>query len=215
MNTSNLTSPSSVGEAPCYTPFGIIDLLNPKESDVNVSLIAQALSRIPRFNGLTGDDGSYSVAQHCVVGADAMYEATGDKELAVRFLLHDAHEAFLGDITRPVQKCLGSDFCRQLDSKKSKWDEVIYQKFGLTPPSSFEKTDLIHKMDDLMLAYEFREFFPQYFIEIPDTGVISSPEDKFNIPIVVRIIRRGLSKRWSDKEAKARFIDFPRTLQQF
>lgn len=214
MNTSNSTSPSSAKEALCYTPFGIIDLLNPKESDVNISIIAQALSRIPRFNGLTGDDGSYPVAQHCVIGADAMYEATGDKELAVRFLLHDAHEAFLGDITRPVQKCLGSDFYRQLESKKSKWDEVIYKKFGLTPPSSFEKTDLIHKMDNLMLAYEFREFFPQYFIKIPDTGVISSPEDKFNIPIVARIIRRGLTKRWTDKEAKARFIDFPRILQQ-
>lgn len=207
MNTSTFKSPSGDGEALCYTPFGIIDLSNPKESDVNICFIAQALSRIPRFNGLTGDDGSYSVAQHCVIGADAMYEATGDKELAVRFLLHDAHEAFLSDIPRPVQKCFGSDFSEQLEALKSKWDEVIYHKFGLTPPSPFEKDDPIHVMDDLMLAYEFQRFFPQHLKQWPDNEIIISPIEKFNEPIVADTIRGGLEEAWAEEEAVLLFLD--------
>lgn len=213
MNSSNSTSPLSVNdvlgglpETACFTPFGIIDLLNPKESDVNICFIAQALSRIPRFNGLTGDYGTYSVAQHCVIGADAMYKATGDKELALSFLLHDAHEAFIGDIPRPVQKCFGSDFCSQLESKKSKWDEVIYQTFGLTPPSAYDKDDPIHVMDDLMLAYEFQRFFPQYLSELPDNSIIISPIEKFNKPIVSEMIRLGLKEAWPSVVAMDRFL---------
>ena len=213
MNSSNSTSPLSVNdvlgglpETACFTPFGIIDLSNPKESDVNICFIAQALSRIPRFNGLTGDYGTYSVAQHCVIGADAMYKATGDKELALRFLLHDAHEAFLGDITRPVQKCFGSDFCSQLESKKSKWDEVIYQTFGLTPPSAYDKDDPIHVMDDLMLTYELQRFFPQHLKQWPDNEIIISPEEKFNISIVAEMIRLGLAETCPSEDAGGRFL---------
>ena len=213
MNSSNSTSPLSVNdvlgglpETACFTPFGIIDLLNPKESDVNIFFIAQTLSRIPRFNGLTGDYGTYSVAQHCVIGADAMYKATGDKELALSFLLHDAHEAFLGDITRPVQKCFGSDFCSQLESKKSKWDEVIYQTFGLTPPSAYDKDDPIHVMDDLMLAYELQRFFPQHLKQWPDNEIIVSPEEKFNISIVAEMIRLGLAETWPSVVAVDRLL---------
>ena len=213
MNSSNSTNPLRVKdvlgglpETACFTPFGIIDLSTPKESDVNICFIAQALSRIPRFNGLTGDYGTYSVAQHCVIGADAMYKATGDKELALSFLLHDAHEAFLGDITRPVQKCFGSDFCSQLESKKSKWDEVIYQTFGLTPPSAYDKDDPIHVMDDLMLAYELQRFFPQHLKQWPDNEIIVSPEEKFNISIVAEMIRLGLAETWPSVVAVDRLL---------
>lgn len=206
MNTSNSTSPLSPKEALCFTPFGIIDLLNPKESDVNISIIVQALSRIPRFNGLTGHYGTYSVAQHCVIGADAIHVATKDKELALRFLLHDAHEAFLSDIPRPVQKCFGSDFSEQLEALKSKWDEVIYLKCGLTPPLSFEKTDLIHKMDDLMLAYELQRFFPQHLKLWTDNEIIVSPEEKFNISIVAEMIRLGLAETCPSEDAGGRFL---------
>ena len=214
MNTSNSTSPLSINdvlgglpETACVTPFGIIDLSNPKESDINVAFIAQVLSRIPRFNGLTGNYGAYSVAQHCVIGAKAIYCATEDWKLAFRFLLHDAHEAFLGDITRPVQKCFGSDFCRQLDSKKNKWDEVIYRKFGLTPPAPSDKEDPIHVMDDLMLAYEFQKFFPQHLKQWPDNEIIISPEEKFNKPIVAEMIRHGMKEAWPEEEAVVLFID--------
>lgn len=214
MNSSIFKSPLSINdvlgglpETACVTLFDIIDLLNPKESDVDVNIIAKALSRITRFNGLNGGNRSYPVAQHCVIGADAIYEVTKDKELALSFLLHDAHEAFLSDIPRPVQKCFGSDFSEQLEALKSKWDEVIYHKFGLTPPSPFEKDDPIHVMDDLMLAYEFQRFFPQHLKQWPDNEIIISPIEKFNEPIVADTIRGGLEEAWAEEEAVLLFLD--------
>ena len=193
-------------ETACFTPFGIIDLSNPKESDVNICFIAQALSRIPRFNGLTGNKGFYPVALHCVIGAEAIYNVTEDKKLALRFLLHDAHEAFLSDIPRPVQKCFGSDFSEQLETIKSKWDAVIYQKFGLTPPSAFEKTYLIRIMDNLILAYEAQKFFPETVKKYPYRWEVDSPVELFNEPSVEHTMSILLREIWSFEQATDKFI---------
>lgn len=215
MNTSNSTSPLSVNdvlgglpETACFTPFGIIDLLNPKASDIKIGAIARALSSTPRFNGLTGDKDYYfyTVAQHCVLGANVMYDTTKDKELALRFLLHDAHEAFLGDITRPFQKCFGSDFSNRLETIKSKWDAVIYQKFGLTPPSAFEKTYLIRIMDNLILAYEAQRFFPKTVEKYPYRWEVDSPVELFNKPSVEHTMSILLHEIWSFDLATDKFI---------
>lgn len=41
-----------------------------------------SISRQTRFNGLNSDIGGYSIAQHCVLGADALMEEQGDTYLA-------------------------------------------------------------------------------------------------------------------------------------
>lgn len=215
MNTSNLTNLSSesdnfdgLTQTSCFTSFGIIDLLNPKARDIDEYDIARTLSRIPCFNGLTGDKGSYSVAQHCVLGANAMYKATGDYELALRFLLYDANVAFLGNFTPAIQKCFGSDFSKQLDTLKSKWDEVIYKKFYLTPPSSFKKTYLIREMDSLIRLYELKRFFPLYLPVRPYRWEIDSPVELFNEPSVIENVRIDLAETWTSKVAADIFLSF-------
>ena len=67
--------------------------------------VAEALARLPRYGGHT-PSGVYSVAQHSVLGADAILEETGDAHLAAAFLLHDAHEAYITDITTPVAQAI-------------------------------------------------------------------------------------------------------------
>ena len=211
MNTSTPTNSSSAGsesdrltKTSCHTSFGVIDLLNPKADDIHEYDIARTLSRIPLFNGLTGDKGSYSVAQRCVIGADAMYGATKARELALRFLLRYANAAFLGDITRAFQNCFGSDFSERLETITNKWDEVIYQKFGLTSPKSFlesintisyhkidfssppsfpapipplKNVDLVSETDCLLQQYEYKAFFCKYENEplISPIGVFDKP----------------------------------------
>ncbi|PZR94137.1 MAG: hypothetical protein DI537_08595 [Stutzerimonas stutzeri] len=82
------------------------DLLKPEPAQVDFDIdIAEALARIPRYNGHVRG-GPYSVAQHCVVGADIVFRDTRDREAAAAFLLHDAHEAYIGDIATPVAKAL-------------------------------------------------------------------------------------------------------------
>ncbi|ESY72326.1 hypothetical protein X740_33295 [Mesorhizobium sp. LNHC221B00] len=63
--------------------------------------VAEGLARICRFGGAVPGN-PYSVAQHCVVGADAALEETRDANVAAYFLLHDAHEFVFGDMTKPA-----------------------------------------------------------------------------------------------------------------
>ncbi|BCB18026.1 hypothetical protein [Bosea sp. ANAM02] len=44
----------------------------------------------------------YPVAQHCCIGADTIYAASHDPAAALAFLLHDGHEAIIGDWATPI-----------------------------------------------------------------------------------------------------------------
>lgn len=77
------------------------DLMAPDWRLVDFNELGDALARLARFTGHVGA-GPYSVAQHSVVGADAIYRDTGDAEAAGAFLLHDGHEAYLGDKGTPT-----------------------------------------------------------------------------------------------------------------
>lgn len=84
------------------------DLRDPRAEDVDFVVdIPDALARTARFGGHVAA-GPYSVAQHCVLGAQCIEQETGDADLARRFLLHDAHEAYIGDITTPVVEAIGA-----------------------------------------------------------------------------------------------------------
>lgn len=92
-----------------------IDLTNPDLSAIDIwADLAMTLSGIVRFGGHAEDNRQaanvphpiYSVAQHCVVGADALLEETSSPTAALAFLVHDAHEALLGDIASPVSAAL-------------------------------------------------------------------------------------------------------------
>lgn len=69
-----------------------------EEFQPDIEVIAYALSHINRYNGHVG---CYSVAQHCCLVADQL-----DEEYKLSGLLHDAHEAFIGDISAPLKRFL-------------------------------------------------------------------------------------------------------------
>jgi hypothetical protein len=64
--------------------------------------IAVPLGLSCRFAGQMPTGVLYSVAQHCVIGADHLWSQTQDVRLAMAFLCHEAHEGPLGDWTSPV-----------------------------------------------------------------------------------------------------------------
>jgi 5'-deoxynucleotidase YfbR-like HD superfamily hydrolase len=82
----------------------LVDLLNPHAATIKLTDVALALSRIPRWNGHTLRP--WSVADHSMLVADLVGDA--DPNLALAALLHDAHEAYIGDIVQPVQDALGT-----------------------------------------------------------------------------------------------------------
>lgn len=72
------------------------DLLRPTASMIKPVDIAHALSRLCRFNGHTR--AHYSVAQHSLIVASLV-----PTEHQLVALLHDATEAYIGDMTRPLK----------------------------------------------------------------------------------------------------------------
>lgn len=77
--------------------------LDPRPDEIHIEDIAAALSRICRFGGHCR--AFYSVAQHSVLVSE--HSGPGDELWG---LLHDASEAYLGDLIRPLkrQECMSS-----------------------------------------------------------------------------------------------------------
>ena len=94
-----------------------IDFENPNPAEVDIEDIARALARIPRFLGHTRS--LHSVAQHSVgvckivpyVWSAKEWSAFGEEfQRGIRYeaLLHDAAEAYTGDLPTPAKKSLGT-----------------------------------------------------------------------------------------------------------
>lgn len=73
--------------------------MDPRSADIRLSDIAHALAQICRFGGHT--QFFYSVAQHSVLVSEIV-----PKEHALVALLHDATEAYVGDMVRPLKRNL-------------------------------------------------------------------------------------------------------------
>lgn len=80
-----------------------IDLASPDTYEFKVEPIAKMLSKIKRFNGYGLD-----VATHSVQMARILYSYTGNPHIALAGLLHDAQEAFVGDVATPVKHAVGT-----------------------------------------------------------------------------------------------------------
>lgn len=115
---------------------------NPKESDVCIEDIAHNLSNICRYNGSTKY--RYSVGQHSIAVASHVIEVGGSCTEALQGLLHDASEAYICDIPRPIKPYLTNYF--ELESKIS---SVIYRKFGISEISS-----IVKRIDENIVADE-------------------------------------------------------------
>jgi hypothetical protein len=91
-----------------------IDLLKPKFDDLTIEEVAESLAKINRFAGHTRGMVGYSDAQHSVLVSRRCMELAFANHLTRRQqlrlslygLLHDAHEAIMGDITSPVKDAL-------------------------------------------------------------------------------------------------------------
>jgi uncharacterized protein len=131
--------------------------------------VAFALSNLTRF---TGHVRTYSVADHCLRVMRRVAADGEPRDVVLAALLHDAPEAFVGDVASPLKRLLG-DAYRSVEARVA---TAVAHRFGLSP-------DLLHhpaivRADLRMLMTEARDLLgppPQPW------GISATPYDDTRI----------------------------------
>lgn len=104
-----------------------LHVLNPRAEEIYITDIARGLANTCRWAAQTTE--FYSVAQHSVLLSLAV-----PSDLKLAALLHDAHEAYLGDLPSPLKSntALGLEYVLIAD----RLQEVIEEKYNIEPMES-------------------------------------------------------------------------------
>lgn len=131
----------------------MVDLLNVKPEDIDLEDIAHALAHTNRFTGHARRP--YSVAEHSINVARFLPEP-----IKIYGLLHDAHEAYIGDISTPFKGALdwAPGFTEILARHTRRIDEAIYAALEIPPPAAAIE-QAVKYADTTMGVKELRELF--------------------------------------------------------
>lgn len=180
-----------------------VDLALPAlhHGEITLSVIAHHLACINRFTGAASRP--YSVAEHSLLVADiADRELRLDVHGQFAALMHDAHEAFVGDMATPMKRAVGEAW----HHVESAWQRATQRAFGLITPSAAHR-NAIKRADLMALAIERRDLMPAG----DDWPILHG------VPVLDYLDVRGREKfRWLDWRdafaAKADELDYARTL---
>jgi len=129
-----------------------LDLLDPSPLDIEIEDIAHGLARVARWNGQTGGEHAFSVAEHSLLVERIVGEL--DRKLERRYrlaaLIHDAPEYVIGDLISPFKAALSLDY-RAFETKLL---AAIHIRFGLPALLPDRVTKLIKKADKIAAYYE-------------------------------------------------------------
>ena len=178
-----------------------VNPLDLRPEDIDILDIAHALSCVNRFAGHT--EKPISVAQHSVyvsrlVDTDPNFEEWDEP---LRGLLHDAAEAYLGDVTKWLKS---SDVMAGYREAEHRAERVIAQAFGL---DGSLMTESVEWADRVMVRFEGRHphgFGKTFYIDHPNYPELTHHE----------LTRVGEWRAWPWRRAKESFLTHFRILQQ-
>jgi hypothetical protein len=120
------------------------DLLAPDPGDIRLPDIAAGLAHSCRFGGQC--KAFYSVAHHSL---HVSREFSGEQpRLQLIGLFHDAGEAYIGDVPRPLK--VEHDAFRRVEGEIL---DAVWASFGIDPPTA-DEWERVMAADDRLLAYE-------------------------------------------------------------
>lgn len=154
------------------------DLLGQNDRQVDIRDIANHLAKTTRFGGATRREYFYSVAQHSVHVADALKKELPLVQLLG--LLHDAHEAYIGDQITPVKAVFeGFDVYNARADVEIAIQRTIHRALRLPEKPSQRFLDLVRKADLAVLATEVRDVVAD---SERDFGLVEEPLKKPIVP---------------------------------
>ncbi len=137
------------------------NFLDPKVEDIHIIDIAHSLSQLCRFGGHA--ERFYSVAEHSINVATLLEQQGANKITVLAGLLHDATEAYLGDVARPIKMKLKDyqDIYLELS------EFITFTKFKLDNDVDWEQ---IYMVDRNMCVNEAKqlELWNDQWAEPPD-----------------------------------------------
>lgn len=164
-----------------------LDMIAP--AAITIRDIAAHLAKICRFAGACTS--FYSVAQHSILVSNLVSDL--GPEAALYGLMHDAHEAYIGDITQPaklaISMAMGPAFASPIDEIAMRLDRAIFQKVGLPWPVPQALTSAVKRADMRALATEKRDIMA----DGPDWGDLPPPS-------------RAAIKPWPWVKAEEKFL---------
>lgn len=136
----------------------LLDLFNPDPDLIDGGEIADSLSRICRFGGR--GNRFYSVAEHSVLMSDFLSDRS--RVLQLEALLHDASEAYIGDIIGPLKNAMPA-----IRNVERGIQSVIAERFGIPSSPSRVVSELDKRMNtteimELIPAFDGRAYYPDY-----------------------------------------------------
>lgn len=134
-----------------------IDISNITEDDICLQDIAHHLTKICRYGGALGLNQHYSVAQHSILLAEYAKKVGYDIDVQRAMLLHDATEAYLGDIISGLKHLLP-------DYKKIEKNlhEMICKKYNIDSKGGLMNF-VIKTLDSSIVLDEALAFMPQHY----------------------------------------------------
>jgi hypothetical protein len=131
-----------------------VDVRIPRVGHIRLADIAHALSQINRFNGHASRP--YSVAEHSLLVADIVRDVLkGKAEAQLCALMHDAHEAYCGDMATPLKDEIGADW----RYAEARWANVTRTAFDLQD-CWYRHAGIVKQADLIALATERRDLMP-------------------------------------------------------
>jgi hypothetical protein len=146
-----MTAPDPAPPAPgpyLQTVSGrFVNPFDPDPAQLDIGDIARALANVCRFGGHCRS--FYSVAQHSVIVSELVEQRGGDVEDTFAALMHDASEAYLGDMPHPIKhrSPLGTAF----KEAESHLERVLAEHFNIK-----SGVPEIKRVDRALLATERR-----------------------------------------------------------
>jgi uncharacterized protein len=128
-----------------------VDFINPDPEQLCIEDIAHALAHTCRYTGHT--QYFYSTAEHSIILVNYIWSNLGySKQDQFTMLMHDAAEAFLGDISSPLKALLP-------DYKKieKNFEKVLANKFGFEYPLP----DRLKQLDKRIILDEVKYLFAE------------------------------------------------------